>query len=311
MNRQLSIFDLMTSEAMPRSISSPELASGPMPCAAPDGEMIGPSGHGANLASLSARQAKEKGLLTSGIFAHTSTISSASAALRDALENRLRARTASLGSTLFNLTWKERITPSQRSIYALRASARRTSDKESISMRSGWAAPCTPSGGRSVSIEKMDATGRTADGRKHTAALEHQVKFASWNTPRATDGTNGGPNQAGGALPADAALSSWSTPSARDWKDTAGMATTAVNPDGSERKRLDQLGRQAQLTANGPARLTVSGEMLTGSAARMESGGQLSPAHSRWLMGLPSEWDQAAPLRAKPARKCLKASETR
>lgn len=29
---------------------------------------------------------------------------------------------------------------------------------------------------------------------------------AGWNTPRATDGSNGGPNQAGGALPADAAL---------------------------------------------------------------------------------------------------------
>ncbi|MGO9722577.1 MAG: hypothetical protein ACLPOA_18815, partial [Methylocella sp.] len=29
--------------------------------------------------------------------------------------------------------------------------------------------------------------------------------LASWNTPRATDGSNGGPNQANGALSADAA----------------------------------------------------------------------------------------------------------
>lgn len=42
----------------------------------------------------------------------------------------------------------------------------------------GWPTPCTPSGGRSTSTEKMDATGRTPDGKKHTASLEHAVKFS-------------------------------------------------------------------------------------------------------------------------------------
>jgi len=41
-----------------------------------------------------------------------------------------------------------------------------------------WPSPCTPNGGRSMSPEKMDVTGMTLDGRKHTTTLEHAVKFA-------------------------------------------------------------------------------------------------------------------------------------
>jgi hypothetical protein len=38
-------------------------------------------------------------------------------------------------------------------------------------------------------------------------------------------------------------------------------------------------------------RLLVSGETPTGSSAPTEKRGQLNPAHSRWLQGLPSDWD--------------------
>jgi hypothetical protein len=70
----------------------------------------------------------------------------------------------------------------------------------------------------------------------------------------------------------------------------------------------DRLDVVAQIA--GPARLTATGEMLTGSSAGMESGGQLNPEHSRWLMGLPSAWDdcavtamQSLPKQRKPSLK--------
>lgn len=117
--------------------------------------------------------------------------------------------------------------------------------------------------------------------------------LAGWPTPRSVESghSTGNPARAfnrKSRLEDMVFLAGWATPSARDWKDTPGMATE--RPDG--RNRTDQLPRQAA-TAE-PCRWTASGEMLTGSCAGMESGGQLNPALARWLMGLPPEWDDCA-----------------
>jgi hypothetical protein len=50
--------------------------------------------------------------------------------------------------------------------------------------------------------------------------------------------------------------------------------------------------------------------MLNGSSAGMESGGQLNPSMSRWLMGLPIVWDIAALAIVTASRRSKKKPKT-
>lgn len=243
----------------PSAISSPESADGNSPSCEQAGPMIAPCGLVHAHANLSARQAKELGLLTSGTYGRRGSGSSSSAALQQYLASRLPALTRWSGSTLFSLTWKERVTPSGLRICALRASVPRTSG----SGFGSWPTPTTTDAIRFPAYEFKTSN----------VTLNHAAQLAGWVTP-----------------------------SARDWKDSAGMATE--RPDG--RSRLDQLPRQAQLA--GPARLTASGEMLTGSSAGMESGGQLNPEHPRWLMAYPIEWGRCAATVTLSTRKSARRS---
>jgi hypothetical protein len=72
--------------------------------------------------------------------------------------------------------------------------------------------PNVPNGGRSVSGEIVASKGMTPEGEKRTVGLESQVRF--WPSPKASDGTKGGPNQQGskGDLMLPSAAAQWPTP---------------------------------------------------------------------------------------------------
>lgn len=280
---------------LPSAISLRASGHGHTPCAAQDGRMTAPSGQDPVPASLSARQAKEKGLLTSGTCGLPSSVSSASAALTSFLASRLQALTASHGSTLYRLTWKQRTTLAGRSIPALRASVPRTSDKGCT----GWPTPRSAAAGPDFAISNRKNSGGLS--------LQTAAQFAGWPTPRSVESGHGTGNPARAfnrkaRIEDTVFLADWVTPSAKDWKDTLGMATES--PDG--RNRTDQLPRQAATAY--PCRLTVSGEMQTGFCAGMESGGQLNPALARWLMGLPPEWDDCGAMVTPLSRRKRKPS---
>jgi len=117
--------------------SSQGSESGATPCDPQAGPTTDLSGPPPARASLSARQASEQGLLTSGTHGLPFFGSLKHDARARSLASRFQARMASAGSTLFKLTWTERGTPSAALIPALRASALRTGGSDSTS----WPTP--------------------------------------------------------------------------------------------------------------------------------------------------------------------------
>jgi hypothetical protein len=261
---------------MIRLISLQALAGGAMRSASQAGQMTGPCGRDHAPASHLAAPGKVVASAISDTSGRRGSGSSASATLQQSLVSRLQARLPLNGGTLYRLTWKQKATPSQRLIWALRASARRTSDSDC----SGWPTPQTALAEKGV--------------RSFQGAIV-EAMLAGWGTPKTTSGDYQVDRDGSKILnlSGHAKLAGWSTPSATDG-ERGGKAIT----EGMTGRSLTQM---AGMT--GPARLTVSGEMLTGSDAQMASGGQLNPDHARWLMGYPPEWASSAPTAMPSSRK--------
>jgi len=269
------MFCPQNSPATHSAISSPESGFGLWRSDAPDGQTTDLFGQVPARANLSARQAKELRLMTSGTCGPHGTTSLPSENLRKFLASRLQPLTATLGSTLFKLTWKQQATPSGRLFSLLRASVRRTGDTEF----SSWPTPTTR--------DYKDGDAQSCANVPTNGLLGRVATLCAWQTPtcpsRTADGHQAGNNRY--VTSVVDALAPWSTPRA----NKRGFPGS----HGSDERPAD------------------IGLMPIGYRARAESGGPLNPEHSRWLMGLPAEWTSCAPLETRSALKSPKRSSGR
>lgn len=139
-----------------------------------DGPTKGPCGVGPRLASRSVQPASAEAFPTKDTSGGNSLGSLQSVTLTQFLANRLQAKTALLGSTLWRQTWRLKTTPSGRVVPALVVLARRTSVNASTGLLTpaapklaGWATP--------IARDFKETCPRYRDGRLQTDVLPRQL----------------------------------------------------------------------------------------------------------------------------------------
>jgi hypothetical protein len=114
---------------------------------------------------------------------------------------------------------------------------------------------------------------------------------AKWATPRATDGTKGGPNQAGSK--GDLMLPSMAAQRATPTSSENSNRTTKMAPSHGDGHGIVLAGQAADMTSSlRPVLSTVDGRELSPTARTLRR--RLNPAFTCWLMGWPIWWTNPA-----------------
>lgn len=321
----------------PAATSSRESEFGTTHSGLQDGPPTGPCGPEAAPALPSPRPAAEKRKTTRGTFGQTGLFASKHEILSVSLASRYRQLTASLGSTMYSISWMTRVTPSGFSIPAQRGLGRRTSVSVSTGADCelmGWPTPMVQDenqsrnlspeaaareinrkGGSTILATAVTLVGwptpsanqfecdetkmmerrerckeSTGNGNGFGLTTAQAVMLAGWSTPRAEDAESAGTRHSRGVadtLTAQAVLTGWATPQARD--HFPAHLDEYVEAKKAEGHGMANLNDQASLAATGPGPI---GFLLgLNGWETCPASGQLNPAHSRWLMGLPPAWD--------------------
>lgn len=304
--------------------SSPESAVGLTPCGLPSGPTTDPCGPEAVHANPSPPLANSAAPTTSATFGPSLPDLLPRVSLQSSLGNKLRQRLAETGSPLYALTWKEWDMQSGPPICALRASARRISGNDSGGGGTPGGPPHPVETGKTPPECLQPESIQTAQSAHASTSYPDRLHSSDgWPTPNAHDprlgyqrrrGDTKGSQKSLETVAVDALDATRGNTTMTHWKtsgwptattmDAASAARHGYMNDGIERKAKSR--RKETLTGHsgttmldacrlcGPARITNRGEILTGSLAEMDSGGQLNPAHSRWVMGYPPEWCDCA-----------------